>query len=265
MYAVGHQLLTVRARWMAATLACGPRALLSHRDAAALWQILSSSRRLIDVTAPTARGKRPGIVLHRARDLEKAVVDGIPVTTVARTLLDVAAICRVDQLQRAIEAAERRDLLDLRDLEREMAPGRRGVRGLRVALRDYHDPGYTRSELERRFARLCRSAGIPPPAMSTWIGDQEVDAVWEDEKVAVQLDGYEFHRTRAAFERDRIRDADLQLAGYRVLRITHRRLTDEPYEVVSAVRSLLARATSSSSATEYSMSSANASRSAIAS
>ena len=180
-------------------------------------------------------------------------------------MLDIAAICRVDELQRATEAAERRGLLDLRDLERVMAPGQRGARALRAALRDYHDPGFTRSELERRFARLCRDTGIPPPAMNTWIGDQEVDAIWADANVAVQLDGHEYHRRRAAFERDRIRDADLQLAGYCVLRITHRRLTDEPYEVVSAVRSLLARATSSSSATEYSMSSANSSRSAIAS
>ena len=133
-----------------------------------------------------------------------------------------------------MEAAERQGVLDLRALERRSMP-----RALRAVLRDYYDPGFTRSEFERRFARLCRDAGIPPPAMNIWIGDQEVDAVWEDEKVAVQLDSYEFHRTRAAFERDRRRDAALQVAGYRVLHVTYRWLEDDPAAVVAAVRSLL--------------------------
>ena len=246
VYAVGHRLLTVRGRWMAATLACGPGALLSHRDGAALWQILPSGRRLIHVTVPTRRSKRPGILLHHARGLEKAVVDGIPVTSVARTLVDIAGVVPPDRLERAIEAAERRDLLDLRDLERAMTPGRHGVRALRAALHDYHDPGYTRSEFEWRFARLCRHAGLPPPAMNVWIGDQEVDAVWGDEKIAVQLDGYEFHRTRAAFERDRRRQAALQLRGYMVLPVTYRWLEDDPDEVVTTMRHLLARASRAS-------------------
>jgi very-short-patch-repair endonuclease len=241
VYAVGHRQMSVRGRWMAATLAWGPGALLSHRDGAALWQILPSSRRLIDVTVPTPRGKRPGILLHHARDLDRSVVDRIPVTTVARTLVDIAGVVRFDQLQRAIEAAARRDLLDLRDLERLMTPGRRGVPALRAALRDYYDPGFTRSEFERRFARLCRDADLPPPFMNMWIDDQEVDAVWEAERVAVQLDSYEFHRTRAAFERDRRRQAALQLRNYRVLPVTYRWLKDDPDQVVTAVRSLLAR------------------------
>ncbi len=183
-------------------------------------------------------------------------------TSVARTLLDLAGVVRFDQLERAIEAAERRDLFDLRAVEALMERPRRGVRALRTALRDYHDPGFTRSVLERRFAHVCRAAGLPAPAMNSWIGDQEVDVVWEDEQVAVQLDGYEFHRTRAAFEGDRRRDATLILAGYRVLRVTYRWLAGDPDGVVTAVRSLLA---SSSSATDRSTSSPNSSRSAIAS
>jgi very-short-patch-repair endonuclease len=177
---------------------------------------------------------------------------------VARTLFDLAGVLRADQLERTIEAADRHGAFDLRALQRGPMP-----RALREVLADYHGSGFVRSELERRFARLIRDAGLAAPAMNFWICGQEVDAVWEDQKLVVQLDGYEFHRTRAAFERDRRRDAALQLARYRLLRITYRWLGDDPDGVVTAVRSLLDN--SSSSATEASTSSPNSSRSAIAS
>ena len=133
---------------------------------------------------------------------------------------------------------------------------------MREVLDGYRDVGFTRSELERRFARMCIDAGIRPPAMNIWIHGQEVDAVWEEEMVAVQLDTYEFHGTRTSFEDDRRRDAELQVAGYSVLRVTGRRLDDDPAGVAAAVRALLS---ASSSATENSTSSPNSSRSAIAS
>jgi very-short-patch-repair endonuclease len=98
----------------------------------------------------------------------------------------------------------------------------------------------TRSELERWFAELCRDAGLPPPALNSFIAGFEVDVIWHEGRVVVELDGHEFHRTRAAFERDRARDAALQVAGYRVLRITHRRLQREPDAVIGQLRSLLA-------------------------
>lgn len=228
---------------MAAVLACGSGSLISHRSAAAHLGLLRYSGRRIDVTVTNARPRR-GIVVHRVRELrddDRDLVDGIPVTSVARTLLDISAVVRSDQLERAIEEAERRSFFDLRSLEPIMVPGRRGVRALRAALRDHHDLGFTRSQPERRFARLCRDAGLPPPAMNLWVDDQEVDAVWEDAKVAVQLDSREFHRTRAAFEGDRKRDAALEHAGYRVLRVTDSRLEAEPAEVVRTVRALLAQ------------------------
>jgi len=232
---------------------------LSHRRAAAYHCLLPYSGRRIDVTT-TNRVRRPAITVHRVRHLpddDRALVDNIPVTSVARTLVDIAQIVRPGQLDRAVDAAERRGVLDQRAFDDRKLP-----RALRTALAAYHDPGFTRSELERRFARLCRDGGLPAPAMNTWINEQEVDAVWEQEGVAVQLDGFEFHRTRAAFEDDRRRDAALQLAGYSVLRVTDRRLADDPAGVLTAVRSLL---TSSSSATDRSTSSPNSSRSAIAS
>ncbi len=259
VYAVGHRALSQRGRWMAATLACGPGSAVSHRCGASLLELLPYAGKRIDVTLMGSR-RRPGIAVHRVRHLDDDQligVDGIPVTSVARTLRDLAGTVRPDQLSRAIEAAERQGEFDLRALERGRMP-----QALRAVLADYHDPGFTRSELERRFARVCRDAGLPQPSMNVWIHDQEVDAVWEDEQVAVQLDGYEFHRTRAAFERDRRSQAALQLRGYVVLRVTYRWLAGDPAEVVSALRSLLA---SSSSATARSTSAPNSSRSAIAS
>jgi hypothetical protein len=119
--------------------------------------------------------------------------------------------------------------------------GRHGLRALSAGLRDYRPPEFTRSELERRFLRLCEQAGVPPPAANLFIAGAEVDMSWPDHRLVVELDGHDSHRTRAAFERDRQRDTALQLAGYRVLRITYRRLQSDPSAVLAAVRSLLDR------------------------
>jgi hypothetical protein len=185
------------------------------------------------------------MVLHRSRlHPEDGVVrDGIPVTTVARTLLDLAEVVRPHQLDRALEAAERLGLFDLSSIERLIARshGRHGLRAMQIALRDYRPPAFTRSELERRFLHLCKEAGLPCPAANLFIAGAEVDMSWPDRRLVVELDGHDSHRTHAAFERDRERDTSLQLAGYRVLRITHRRLEAEPTEVIGAVRRLLDR------------------------
>ena len=120
-------------------------------------------------------------------------------------------------------------------------PGRRGVRALRAAIAMYHDPGFTRSELERRLARLCREGGLEPPSFNLWIAGYEVDAVWVEKRVVVELDSFEYHRTRAAFERDRRRDAALHAAGYVVLRVTDIRLATDPDGVLAELRALLGR------------------------
>ncbi len=168
-------------------------------------------------------------------------MEGIPVTSVARTLADVAALGNRRHLERAVEAAEARGVLDVRDVDRLLIPGRRGVRALREAVHEHRRPLVTNSELERLFLLdCCRAAGLPMPATNVFVAGHVVDAVWHDHRLVVELDGHAFHGTRAAFERDRKRDADLQLAGDRVLRLTHRRLTRERAAVIETLRSLLA-------------------------
>lgn len=246
VYAVGHRLLSSRGRWQAAVLAGGPGAVLSHSAAASLWDLRAIGQAAIDVTVP-ARGRRrqPRIVIHQARCLDPRDVtsrERIPVTTVSRTLLDVAEILDRRQLERTFEQAERLRLLDLQALERMLArsTGRRGVRALGALVREATTAPPTRSELERRFLEFCRSSGLPRPCVNVLVAGMEVDAHWPAQRLVVELDGHAFHRTRAAFERDRVRDARLQLAGQRVLRITHRRLEQEPAVVAGTVRALLA-------------------------
>ena len=164
-------------------------------------------------------------------------------TGLNRTLLDLAEVAQRPQLERALEEAEGLRLLDAKALRSlcERSRGRRGLKPLMSALSDMWGPlPDTRSELERRFVELCRAAGVPLPAMNVTVAGFEVDAIWPQERVIVELDGYAFHRTRAAFERDRERDAELQLARQRVVRLTARRIRKEPDRVVRQIRGLLA-------------------------
>lgn len=246
VYAVGRRQLTRTGVWMAAVLACGPGALLSHRSAAALWRLAADPSTRVDVTVAIAgRGARPGIDVHVTRTLlglECAQRDGIPVTSVARTLLDLAEVVGGGRLARAVEEAERLRLLDLRQIEAlsRRAFGRRGVPRLEAALADFRPPALTRSELERRFLRLLEGAGLPRPAVNAMVAGLEVDMAWRSQRLVVELDSYSYHRTRAAFERDRARDTTLQLAGQRVLRLTSRRIDEEPAAITGTLRALLA-------------------------
>jgi hypothetical protein len=246
VYAVGHSRISGLGRWMAAVLACGPKAVLSHGSAAALWRIRTTSAPRIDVTVEAHhRSDRAGITVHVARHLredDRTVHEGIPVTTVARTLLDLAETVSPTQLRRAFEEADRLELIDMRLMDELLARarGRHGVKPLAALLLSHRGPPpLTRSTLERQFHELCRKSGLPLPSLNVSAAGLEVDALWRDERLVVELDGFEFHRGRAAFERDRQRDAALQMAGYRVLRVTHRRLQSEPTRVVEAVRALL--------------------------
>jgi very-short-patch-repair endonuclease len=244
VYAVGHRVLDSRGVQMAAVLACGRSAVLSHRAAARLWAIRPDSRRAIDVTVP-GPGRRPRdrISVHAVRALDprdRAVIEGIPVTTLARTLLDLAEVVPEDHVARAIEEAARRRIFDLRALEELLArsPGRRGRRRLRGALEDHIIEPATRSELERRFFALCREAGLPRPMVNTLVEGYEVDFYWPDIRLVAELDSFESHGTRRAFERDRERDATLMLAGHRVVRITWRQVTRSPAKLVARLRAL---------------------------
>jgi hypothetical protein len=247
VYAVGHPSLSQRGRWMAALLACGEGALLSHRSAAELWGIDTYPDIRIDVTVADRSGRRrAGIAIHRPRSLledDCTALAGIAVTTPARTILDLAGVIGPRRLERSFHEADRLGLLDPGMLASifTRTTGRRGGRRLRALVAAHHGPTpETRSALEHRFLRLCHHAGLPTPAVNVRVCDYEVDAVWPEQRLVVELDGYAFHHTRDVFEADRVRDAALQLAGYRILRVTHRRLVEEPSSIVETIRTLLA-------------------------
>jgi very-short-patch-repair endonuclease len=244
VYSVGHRRVSARGRWMAAVLAGGSGALLSHRSAAALWGILPSASARIHITTDRSTVRRRGIILHRSRHVpeeDRAAADSIPVTSVARTLVDLAGGKSARDLARAVDGAERLGVFDLTAVERVMSRrlGAGGIRRLAALLDDYQAPPLTRSELEHLFLELCRNAGLPQPQTNVRIGDMEVDAIWADRRLVVELDGYASHRTRADFERDRERDSVLLLGGYRVLRITRQRLERDASSVTRMVKELL--------------------------
>lgn len=234
---------------MAAVLACGRGAALSHHSAASLLDLRPSTRSLVDITVSgrTVRS-RPGIRVHigtlLARDV--STIDYIPCTSVARTLLDLAGAVDARGLDRAIERAEVLRILDLaavRDVL-DRAHGNRGVTRLRRALTLYlPDHAFTRTELERLFLAVCRSASLPSPVVNgrVEVGADtfEVDFHWPAGRLVVETDGHATHGTRAAFERDRRRDQMLTAAGWRVLRFTWRQLARRPDEVAGTVRAAL--------------------------
>jgi very-short-patch-repair endonuclease/predicted transcriptional regulator of viral defense system len=244
VYAVGHGRLTGEGRWMAAVLAYGDGAVLSHRSAAALHGIRPDNRATIDVTLPSQSARpRPGIRVHRSSALTAAdvtTVDGIPCTSLARTLLDLAEAVGERGVEKAIDRAVNLQIFDLRALDEvlDRAVGRRGASVVRRVLADYGGPTLTDEELEERFLILCRQASLTSPAVNEWIALDEgiaykADFVWRAERMIVETDGWGSHRTRRAFEHDRKRDRLLRLAGWDVIRFTWRDVEREPGEVVA--------------------------------
>jgi hypothetical protein len=225
-------------------MACGAGAVLSHRSAADLWGLRPSSTR-IEVTVPRGRHGVAGLRVHhtRALDLEDITVkDGIPVTTVARTLLDLASDLNPADLEVAIDRAERLGLFDLTAVVDVLnrARGRRGARTLRSAVAAYKATTQ-KSKLEQRFKELLKTApDIPTPSFNALIEGEtathEVDAHWPAHRLAVQVDGFEFHRTRRDRERDATSDADLELAGHRVIRLTWDEVTVRTDRTIRRVR-----------------------------
>ncbi|HEV2875227.1 MAG TPA: type IV toxin-antitoxin system AbiEi family antitoxin domain-containing protein, partial [Thermoleophilaceae bacterium] len=225
VYAIGLAPRSVEATYMAAVLACGPQAVLSHRSAADHLGLRPCNRQKVDVTAPGRTGKaRAGIDVHRATGLEGrdiTTIEGIPCTTVARTLLDLAEMIDHTALERAIEQADKLRIFDLTAVvdATTRAGNRRGATTLRKALTAYApEPAFTRSQLEKRFLALCRTAGVPRPQANAFTDTAEVDFTWPDRRLMVEADSIRHHGTRAAFERDRRRDQRLTAAGWRVVR-----------------------------------------------
>ena len=250
VYAPGRRRLTREGRWMAAVLASGPDAVLSHYSAAALWMIRPSSRTTIDVTDPTKSRTWDGIRRHhKALPADEVTVkDGIPVTTVPRTIFDLAATEPLDVVKALLREAEFRELhdrLSLWDLI-ERYPGRRGIRRVKVALDALKDEptDERKSRLEERFDPFLHRHHLSRPRYNHWllVGEKriQVDCLWPEQRQIVELDGWQGHKTRTAFREDRARDRKLRVAGYGVTRLTWNQLEDEPETIAADLRVLLA-------------------------
>lgn len=242
VYAVGHPHVPLEGRWLAAVLTCSPGAVLSRYDATQLWGLARYANARIDVTVTRDVRSRPGLRVHRTRSLPEEDVEerlGIAVTSVARTLLDMAAVVGPEALCRLVDRAEALRLFDLRAVDAVLAraAGRRGATALRAVVAV--ERPLTRSELEERFAALAARWQLPTPLTNVLRCGYEVDVLWPDRGVVVELDGFETHGTRRAFERDRLRDAALTAAGFRVLRVTWRRLRDDPAGVRADLEALV--------------------------
>lgn len=236
---------------MAAVLASGPQALLSHWSAAGLWQIRPNSKSRIDVTVPHPSRSSKAIYRHFSHvpPDERSAEEGIPTTSVHRTIFDLAATVSVDEVIAMVKEAEYRnryDRLSLWDLLRRY-PGKRGSRKVRFALERLREEpaGRKRSKLEERFAPFLRRHYLPLPHFNDWIlinGKRyRVDCHWPGTHQIIELDGWEGHGTRSAFREDRARDRALRVAGHSVTRLTWNQLDDEPEQIAADLRVLLGR------------------------
>lgn len=244
VYAVGRPEVGTYGRWMAAVLSCGEAALLSHGSAAALWGLRPSPAR-IDVTVPAGVARRrPGIHVHRRSGLgdQHCIVERIPVTDIVSTLLDLASSEPAGQLERAVNEADRLDLIDpetLRDAIDPLPTKRPGRSRLRALLGSQMH-ALTDSELERRFLRLVRQAGLPSPETQVWVNGFRVDFYWPELGLVVETDGLRYHRTPAQQGKDRLRDQAHAVAGLTALRFTAAQVR---YEVDRVREALIAVAT----------------------
>ena len=245
VFAVGRMDLSLHGQCLAAVLACGPRSLLSHYSAAWLWGLSPTQPVPIHVTTPVPRGQRPPIRLHRAStftEADRELEDNIPVTSVARTLLDQAALLDHRRLRRLLKRAEELGIFDLAAVHDvlERNKGHRGASHLRRALAIYEPVPFTRSDFEALFFEAVLAAGLPAPRVNYNVAGMELDLYWPEHRFAVELDLYETHGTRESFEEDRLRRENLLLEGIVVDNITGQRFAREPEAVLKRLRRLLA-------------------------
>jgi very-short-patch-repair endonuclease len=245
VYSVGHAAATVEGPWWAALLACGEDALLSHATAAYGWELSTRKPELVEVCS-SAHGRvvLRGVRAHRARRMlehERTELRGMPITTPTRTVIDLAPRLSARRLEQLLDRGEASRILDLGDLRRALAEhrGRAGTPLLRQVLETYA-PTVTRSELEEGFLELCDAHRIARPRLNTVVAGYEVDAYWPAAELVVELDGYAYHRSPEAFERDRARDIALAVAGLRVIRLTWRAVARDDAATAGAIRRLLA-------------------------
>jgi len=245
VYVLGHEALAEHARESAALLAAGGRAVLSHISAASVLGFAPLTAPDADIHITTIGAKvrsRPGLIAHRSVTLETEDVrrlHGLPLTAPARTLFDLAATGYRD-LDRAFGDAHAQRLVTAREIERllDRTGPRAGSRALRALLSD-NASGFTRSEAERLLRALLRSANLPLPRFNARVAGYEVDAFWPEHRLVIEVDGYAYHGHRAQFERDRRKDLALTAAGYRVIRISWRQLTQEQFALIAVISSAL--------------------------
>ncbi len=246
VYALGRPHISRRGIWTAAVLACGPDAALSHATAAALWEIRAEPRGAIEVSVPSALVKRhAGIIAHRRSSLLRCDLtfrDGIPVTSPAATLIDLAARLPRRQLEAAINEADKRDLTNPDELRTALETARRrpGVASLRETL-DRHTFALTDSELERRFLAIVRHAGLKTPTTGARLNGFKVDFHWAQLGLVVETDGLRYHRTPAQQARDRLRDQAHAAAGLTPLRFTHAQVRYESDHVRATLAAVARR------------------------
>jgi hypothetical protein len=250
IFAVGRPDLRLEGEFLAAVLACGPSAVLSHRSAARLWNLSRGGTYRVDVTAPRSVKPKPGIRLHRPLSLDAVdttIVDGIPVTSVAQTLLDLAAPTSRIDVGKLLHEAEVQQVLDMREVWSVLArnPGAPGARALDWASRE--EVPFTRSGLEVAALELCREYEIPTPQVNQWVwaGDEltEVDFIWPDARLVVEVDGSRYHSTRWRRRRDAAKTAKLRAAGYTVHRVTDVQIAGAPGAVAALILDELFRST----------------------
>jgi very-short-patch-repair endonuclease len=258
VYAVGRPQVSEHGFWLAAVLSCGPYALLSHQAAGCLWGILASQPREIDVTVPgDVFRRRPGIAVHRRRSLtpdEATSHNRVPVTTPTCTLIDLGTCLKPGELEAAINEADKLDLINPEDLRAALgaAGGRRGARRLRQLL-DRRTFSLTESELERRFLRLVRAAGLPRPQTGVRVNGFKVDFHWPELGLVVETDGLRYHRTPAQQARDRTRDQTHAASGLTPLRFTHAQVRYEPEHVTETLAVVIRRLSTDSDASARSI------------
>lgn len=237
VYAVGHGCLSIEGKMAAALFYAGPGAALSHVPAAWWWGILKTEPRRLHVWSPVRRRSSKSVRVHCRRTIERVWHKRLPLTPPAQTLLDIASVVRFTELRRALAEAEYLRLVTLDEVEAVLGRGKPGSARLRAALQ-CHRPelARTKSLLEERFVLLCERYSVTPPAVNVWIGRWQVDAVWFEHKVAVELDSRAAHDLPSRLEEDHQRDLELRAASYTVLRYTWRQLRDEAELVIADLR-----------------------------
>ena len=246
VYAVGVPAATQEGRWWAALLACPLGAVLSHLSAAAVWRLREIDPVVIDISTPARTGKRrDGIRVHRPRHLDAADVTrhrGLPVTTVARTLIDVAEVVATRSLERILDEAQYLKLLTQREVDAALQRNRTKAGATRLAtVLERHTPGTTRTRtpLEEKFYRLVQAADLPQPEVNVKLGRYTVDFLWREAGLVVETDGGASHDRHKQRERDSRRDAYLTTRGFRTQRFTWHQVADREEEVLAVLDALL--------------------------